>query len=375
MRSKTWKSTSRRRIYLSLAALLVAGPAMAQVTPTPPDYPRGKISGLIFADYYENLVGNPVHHYNAAGADSDKVNIDLNSTSSQIGRDLNGVQVRRVYFQLDNDLSVKYSTRVRFEIDGKSLTSDGKIGTSVKAAYMLAKSVLPRSDFYIGILGTPTFETAEDFWAYRSIEKTLADFRGIGSAADLGVELKGAFDPDLHFNYSAMIGNGVGQKPEDNRYKKFYLSLPAKVGDFRFEPYVDYENAASAHDRASYKMFAGYEHRLGAIGVELLDRNNHNPGAPSQNPRGCSIFVRSNPRPTFGAFARLDAWDPDRHLVNKVNTQLWIAGVDWQPIKDVHFMPNIEATQFDAKGTAVAPPHHELQVRLSVYYRFSKPQS
>jgi opacity protein-like surface antigen len=364
------------RLALAAVALCVAGSAFAQaqVVPTPPDYPRGKISGYIFADYYDNLAGDPTHHYNASGQDSDKVNID-NSSSSQIGRDLNGVQVRRVYFQLDNDLSVKYSTRVRLEIDGKSLTSDGKIGANVKAAYMLAKSMIPRGDFYFGMMSTPSYETAEDFWQYRSIEKTIADFRGIGSSADLGIELKGAFDPDHRFSYAAMIGNGVGQKPEDNRYKKFYLALPAKLGDFRIEPYVDYENAFKAHDRATYKIFAGYEHRLGAIGVELLDRNNHNPGAISQNPRGFSVFARTNPVPTFGAFARFDSWDPDRNLVNHVNSQLWIAGVDWQPIKDVHFMPNVEATQYDAKGTAVAPRHHDLQARLTVFYKFSKPQS
>ena len=364
------------RAGLMAVALVIAGASLAraQVTPTPPDYPRGKISGYIFADYYGNLAGNPTHHYNAAGQDSDKVNID-NASATQIGRDLNGVQIRRVYFQLDNDLSVKYSTRVRLEIDGKSLTSDGKIGANVKAAYMLAKSMIPRGDFYLGMLSTPTWENAEDFWQYRSIEKTIADFRGIGSAADLGVELKGAFDPDHRFNYSAMIGNGVGQKTEDNRYKKFYLALPAKIRDFRVEPYVDYENAYQAHDHATYKMFVGYEHRLGAMGVELIDRVNHNPGAANQEPRGYSVFVRSNPRPTFGGFARFDAWDPDRRLTNRVTSQLWMVGVDWQPIKDVHFMPNLEATQYDAKGTAVAPAFHDLQARFTVYYRFSRPQS
>ena len=95
----------------------------------------------------------------------------------------------------------------------------------------------------------------------------------------------------------------------------------------------------------------------------------------NQDQRGYSIYVRTLPRPTFGAFARFDAWDPDRNQPNRVTSQLWIAGVDWTPFKDVHFMPNIEATQFDAKGTAVAPAHHELQARLTVFYKFAKPNS
>ncbi len=363
------------RIGMAIAALCLAGSAFAQtqVTPTPPDFPRGKISGYIFADEYYNLIGNPAHVYDATGQDAGKVSID--NTTAPITRDLNGVQIRRVYFQLDNDLSIKYATRVRLEIDGKSLTSDGKVGANVKAAYVLAKSAISRGDFYLGMLSTPTYEFAEGFWQYRSIEKTLADFRGIGSSADMGVELKGAFDPDHHFSYSAMIGNGPGQKPEDNRYKKFYLALPAKWGDLQLEPYVDYENAATAHDRATYKVFAGYTHKTCALGVEVLDRVNHLPGVANQNPRGYSIFARANPTPMLGGFARFDAWNPDRRLANRIDSQLWIAGLDWQPIKDVHFMPNVEATQYIKQGTAIPPAHHDVQLRLTVYYLFSKPQS
>ena len=351
---------------------------VAPVTPTPPDFPRGKISGYLFGDYYYNLAGDAAHRYNAAGSDSAKTNID-NSSAQQIGRDLNGVQIRRVYFQLDNDLSVKYSTRLRLEIDSKSLTSDGKLGVNVKAAYALARGVVPRGDLYVGMLTTPIWENAEEFWQYRSIEKPIADFRGIGTSADIGAELKGFFDPDHHVGYAAMVGNGQGQKPEDNRYKKFYLSLPARFGDLRVEPYVDYENAAKAHDRATYRIFAGYEFARAAFGVEALDRVNHVPGANNQEPAGVSFFARAT-RPSLtgssiAAFARVDFWRPDRRNPNRVDSQLWIAGIDWQPIKDVHFMPNIEATQYDAKGTAVAPAHHDLQARLTFYYRFSRPQS
>ena len=382
----------RRRAWMMIVSLIVAAPAVAQVpadstrtadglaapiipvTPTPPDFPRGRISGYIFGDYYYNVAGDPVHRYNAAGSDSAKTNID-NSSAQQIGRDLNGVQIRRIYFQLDNDLSVKYSTRFRLEVDSKSLTSDGKLGVNVKAAYVLARSVIPRGDFSIGVLSTPIWDGAEEFWQYRSIEKTILDFRGVGSSADLGAQLKGYFDPDHRFGYTAMIGNGLGQKPEDNRYKKFYLTLPVRVRDLRLEPYVDYENAFGARDRATYKLFAGYELARLAIGVEAADRVNHVPGANNQEPAGFSIFARALPDPRLAAFARVDFWRPDRRSANRVDSQLWIAGLDWQPLKDVHFMPNIEATQYDAKGTAVAPPHHDLQARITFYYRFTRPQS
>lgn len=352
----------------------LATQSLPAVTPTPPDFPRGKISGYLFADYYDNLTGDPTHHYNAAGSDSDKVNID-NSSAKLIGKDLNGVQVRRVYFQLDNDLSIKYSTRLRLEVDSKSLTSDGKLGVNVKAAYMLARGVIPRGDFYLGVLSTPTWDNAEEFWQYRSIEKTLGDFRAIGTAADLGVELKGFVDSDHRLGYAMMVGDGNGQKPEDNRHKKFYLTMPVRLGDLRLEPCVDYENVIGAQDRATYKLFAGYEARRTAIGFEAIDRVNHRAAGGNQEPQGFSVFVRGNPGETLAAFARFDLWKADRRAANRVDSQLWIAGFDWQPLKDVHFMPNVEATQYHALGSAVAPPHHEVQARLTLYYRFTRPQS
>src|SRR5215510_1789016 len=174
----------------------------------------------MFGDAYYNLAGDPNHVYSSGGGDAGQVNVD---GVKPITKDLSGFQMRRAYFQLDNDLSIKYATRFRFEVDGKALTSDGKNAANVKSAYLLAKSVVPRGDFSFGIISTPIWESSEEFWGYRSIEKTTADFRGIGSSADLGVSLKGFADPDHHFGYTAMIGNGTGQKPETDRYKKLYF--------------------------------------------------------------------------------------------------------------------------------------------------------
>jgi hypothetical protein len=359
-----------------LGAITMAAPSLAQtpqVTPTPPDYPRGRVSGYVFGDYYYNVSGNPVHHYSAAGTDSDKVNID-NSIGQQIGKDLNGFQIRRIYFQLDNDLSAKYSSRFRLEADSKSLTSDGKIGVNVKAAYLQVKSLYRRGDLLVGMLTTPIWENSEEFWQYRPIEKTVADFRGLGGSADLGAELKGFFDADRRFGYVAMVGNGIGQKPEDNRHKKFYVGLPVRIRDLRVEAYADYEDVIAGQDRVTFKGFAGYEFRKAAVGVEVVDRVNHRP-AGNQEPAGFSAFVRATPTPTLAAFGRFDLWKPDRRAANRVDSQLWIAGLDWQPFRDVHLMPNIEAMRFDAKGTATAPTHDELQARLTFYYRFSRPQS
>ena len=366
------------------AAPALEAPAQP-VTSTPPDFPRGRISGQMFGDVYYNVNGDPAHDYTPSGADLGQANIA--DGGKPITQDLNGTQIRRVYFQLDNDFSEKYTSRLRLEVDSRSLTNDGKISSFVKNAFVQAKSVIPRGDFYFGMVNTPIWENSEEFWAYRAVEKTIADFRGLGSSSDLGVELKGFLDGDHRIGYAALVGDGQGQRPENDRYKKLYFSLPVRVGDFRLEPYADYQAVRVTfgppsdslpvnNDQATYKLFTGYEFHRFALGAEGVIRLNHKAGGlPNQEQRGLSLFGRGTLSPTLGAFARVDLWTPDTRTPNHVDTRLWIAGIDWQPFKDVHVMPNVEAMQYDTKGLAIAPDQADVQARITLFWKFSKPQS
>jgi len=390
-RSKWW--------IAALAAMAMATPAFAQqsasadssrqntpdqptpppsgappVTSTEPDYPRGRISGYAFGDAYYNVVGQDVHNY-VGDADQLPTNIDGKTYPPKvIGRDLNGFQIRRIYFQADNDLSAKYSTRFRLEADSKSVTTDGKISVAVKAAYLQAKNVLPGGNFLIGMLTTPTFENPEEFWGYRALEKTIADFRGLASSADIGAQMKGFVDSDHKLGYSAMIGNGTGQVPENNRYKRFYFALPLRpVEALHLEPYIDYENQAGAAEHTLYKLFGGYELKKIAIGGEILDDIQHTTAGTTTEPFGFSVYARTRQMHKVNLVGRFDRWQPNTRAADRVDTDLYIAGIDWEPYKDVHLMPNIEGTQYHARGTAVAPPDHDLQARISFFYKWSKP--
>jgi hypothetical protein len=363
---------------LGVVSMATCARAQTATPPTEPDFPRGRISGYIFGDYYYDVTGDPGHSYNASGTDTAKAYIDptpfANGQPKVIGRDMNGTQIRRVYFQLDNDLSIKYSTRFRLEADSKSLTSDGKLGVAVRCAYLQVKNMLPRTSFLFGVLTTPIWENSEEFYGYRSVEKTIADFRGLGTSSDIGVQLKGFADGGHRVGFSAMLGNGLGNKPEDNRYKKAYLSLPLRPNDdIRIEPYVDYEWGAGGADKATYKVFAGYEGRKFSGGGELVDRVNHVTAGRNREPFGFSLFGRYRACEKATVFARYDQWQPNTRAADRIDTDLYIAGVDWEPYKDVHVMPNVETTQYRAQGAADAPPHHDMQARVTFYFKFAKP--
>ena len=112
----------------------------------------------------------------------------------------------------------------------------------------------------------------------------------------------------------------------------------------------------------------------GNIGYALCQQVKHHPNTPSNDAFGHSFFARVAPIPQLGGFVRLDLWQPDRRLAKRVDQRLWIVGLDWQPVKDVHVMPNLEAMEYVARGGAVVPPHHDVQARMTFYWKFSRPQ-
>src|SRR5207247_3822149 len=106
-----------------------------------------------------------------------------------------------------------------------------------------------------------------------------------------------------------------------------------------------------------------YSLKRATFGAEALDRVNHRPTGGNQEPRGLSLFARGTATETLAGFARLDLWQPDHRLANRVDQRLWIAGVDWQPVKDVHVLPNVEAMEYVAQGTGAVPFQHGLHAR------------
>ena len=147
---------------------------------------------------------------------------------------------------------------------------------------------------------------------------------------------------------------------------------PAKGEGLTLEPYVDHEDFPGAAERSTYKALAGYEFKMLTIGGEVVDQIRHTGGAKTE-PFGVSVFARGKMGSTLSGYARFDRWQPNTRAANRVDSDLYIAGLDWEPHKDVHLMPNVVATQYHARGTAVGPPNHDLQARITVYYRWSKP--
>jgi hypothetical protein len=334
-------------IFLILLCM-VAGQSMAQDT-AKAFQPRGKISGYMFGDYF----------YNMQNGDSAK-------------KDLNGVQFRRIYLYYNYEWSPQFAAQFLLEADQVQLTSGGKIGVFVKTAYLQWNDVLPMASLYFGLSPTPTWSThSEKVWGYRSIEKTIVDLRNAGSASDLGIALKGKFDKGGIVNYHIMVGNGTGQKPEFDKFKKVYGYVVVKpVKGASLEAYTDYEGGADDKNKITFKGSASYEHEKFTVGVEGFQQTREKASVNKADVVlfGLSVFAHATlVQDQLRAYARFDFFNPDTKVDNAGFKENYIiAGLDYLPAKDIHVMPNVLINSYSAKGAG--SKDSDVTARVTFFY-------
>lgn len=327
------------------------------------EQPAGKVHGYVFGDYFY------------------KINGDSTGTGSQyssLRKDYQAFQFRRLYLYYEHNLSEKFFAQFLLEGNDKAFT-DGKHGVFVKTAYLEWKNIFSNTNLWFGLIPTPTWSLVpEKVWNYRSIEKTIVDFRGLGNASDFGVSLRGKFDDEGMFNYVAMIANGAGTKPEFNKYKKYYLSLNAKpIKELVIEGYFDYEPNAKKNDKSKdimlLKGFVGYQASDFTIGLEAFQQTKKNATSDSVDivPFGISVFAWA-PIPGIeglNGFARFDIYDPDTKIKDAGYKENFITfGLDYMPIKNVHLMPNLWVNTFSDKSPAGVSRDADVVARMTFFY-------
>jgi hypothetical protein len=321
------------------------------------DQPATKISGLVFGDYF----------YKISGDSSGSV-----GQYAPLKKDEQGFQLRRLYLYVDHSFSDRFATQLLLEGNDKSFDPGGRQGVFVKTAFVEWKEIFPMSSFQIGLIPTPTWiSVAEKIWNYRPIEKTIADFRGLGVATDFGASLRGKLTGDGLLGYHVMIGNGNGQKPETNKFKKFYGALDVKPANtFTLQAYADYEPAPGTADRTTLKGFAAYEDPSLTVGAEAVQQLQLN-GAGNRRPLGFGLFARAPIPGASGvsAFARFDYFDNDANESSTGFRENFITiGLDYMPVENVHFMPNVWINTYADKSPANVSRDADVAGRLTFFF-------
>lgn len=311
--------------------LIILAVFYATLLPAQDNSSKGKFSGLMFGDYYYNVA-------------RDTGIASLSNSINNGKKDLNGFQFRRIYFTYDYDISDNFTTRFRLEADQAANTSNGKIGVYVKDAYINWKNIFIGSNLIIGIQPTPAFEISEAFWGYRFLEKTIMDARGIVSSRDLAVSLKGKIDGDGMFKYWVMYGNGSGNSPETDKYKRYYAHIQfTPIKQFTATLYADLKARPSIPDPKStsdpketvsnndltYALFLGYQEKdwftVGLEGFLNLRQNGFTKNSELKNQKGMGIsaFASYNFMKELAAVVRYDYYDPNTDADSKGDMRNW----------------------------------------------------
>ncbi len=340
----------------------------------------GKFSGYMFGDYYYNFAKD--------GNYSALTNSAANSASPG-GTAYQAFQIRRVYFTYDNEISEKFTTRFRVEMDpSASLFASNKIGVYVKDAYLTWKNIFSGSNMTFGIQPSPTFDASETAWGYRSLEKTIMDLRGIAPSRDFGVALKGKLTGDGMLSYWAMFANGSGNSPETDKYKRYYGQLALKpVSEVLINVNFDFQDRADIADpyhtgskvsnsTTTASAFVAYikpsVFRIGFEGFTQSTSNGFNDGTTlkSRSALGLSFWASANLQSDLAVVARYDNYDPNTDDKSKGDLRnVIIAGLDWKVDKNVSIMPNFYFETYGAPTNGSAP-NSAVTGRVTLFWNF-----
>jgi hypothetical protein len=337
---------------------------------------RGRFSGFMFGDYYYNIL-----------RDNNIASLPFANFKDQ--QDQNGFEFRRIYFTYDYQISAKFNSRLRFEIENFSLTNNSKLAPFVKDAYLQWKDIFEGSNLTFGIQPTPTFDISEYVWENRHLEMTIIDLYGFMSSRDFGISLKGKIDGDGIFNYWILFGNGAGVKPEYDRYKNIYGNLLFKPSE-NIWAYVNYhhkflkplsnsfingEKLSTDEDLLSL-FFAYYlkdKFKVGFEGFSNFLRNNIkdtvNATYKNRQMIGISLFGIYYFSPKYNIVARFDYFDPNVKPESEGDRRfLYLLGFNYKPIDKVYISPVLLIEAFEKQNGKSFKP--SVTARIVFFYIF-----
>ncbi len=341
---------------------------------------QGKFSGVFYGDYFYNV---------ARDTAANRASLANSALGGPVSNQ--GFVIRRVYLTYDYDLAEQFATRFRLELDETanssgqySVLSNGNIGVYVKDAWLRWKNIFSGSDLYFGIQPTSAYEISEGIWAYRSLEKTIMDLRGVVSSRVLGIALRGKLDDEGMFGYWVTIANANSAvQPKDlgqtlrngDKYNLYSLHVAFRpTKEVTLTVYGDYRPTFPVNDPASTTVPPATESNntfTGALCAAYKQGNDFTLGAEAFTQKtahaytdpasvnalktlsklGVSVFGWFNFTEELGIVARYDYYDPKTgsNVAEEGDSRSYIlAGLTYKPAKNVQVVPNLQVETYES---------------------------
>jgi hypothetical protein len=349
------------KYFVFIVCLLLLGTtAFAQDT-TKSFKPYGVLGGYFFGDLA----------YKAAADSLKRGNVEYSGLPAKQSL----FNIRRMYLTYNYYLSPKFTTELVLAYEGQTPSTSTR-NVFIKYLNVKWSNVFKRTDLLFGQLRIPFILNMENLYGYRSIEKTVADMRGVSSSSDLGIALQGRMNKKENLSYSVIVANGSGVHPENDKYKRLYINLNGKFlkNTLNIDLNYSYELASpSIHkSRHSYKLGVVYKTPEITVGTEFFDdalmhyanavpAPMNDTTTVNESGVGLSFFINKKISDKITSFARYDYYNPDAkydaklNYISPYNTNIenfFTAGIDFQPIEKVHIIPNIWYNHYHNKIAA-----------------------
>ena len=331
-------------------------PQSSTAAQTPAAEPAGRISGLVFGDYYYFAR----HH--------------LPEFEEQ-----HGLWLRRGYFTYDHTFSPAVTTRFRLEVNSDGRLDGGELTPYIKDAYV-RWTFAGRQQLTLGIQPSLTFEFLESVWGLRHIEKTPLDLYRVDSSRETGFTVAGPVNDSGSLRYAYQFGNDSGQNGETDRFK-------AQRAIFRYEtnPGISIEgfwghsDRAEDADRDTAQLFVGYRRPSARAGFQYTFQRRTAAGderATIDLDIYSGFGVLELPRRKLSFYVRLDRFDDPcadcdqmEYLPIAPNAPftLTIAGMEYHILPNVRVGPNVEHVAYSDPPTGIKP-RNDTVARFTFYW-------
>ena len=324
-------------------------PIERPASPAPASFPSGRVTGLVFGDYYSF----PDHHDEKFDGQ-------------------HGFWLRRVFLGYDHALSERMSGRVRLEVTSNGLFAGGALTTVLKDAWFTWR-YKGRHQARLGVQPTLTFESEDAFWGLRHVEKVPTDLYLLDSSRDFAIQFTGPLG-ESGISYGAQLGNESGQASEADPFKIVrLLALYEGRSGLRVEGAFNYGRRPAGQHRKTAKGLVGFRKSAFRGSVEYLRQERQSGTAAPDTTIGIwSGFAWWEFAPKkAAAFARFDSVRAERGsgeiglpgaetiaylgLAGSSPFRGWIAGLDLTR-GAFRLSPNVELFDYedDALGKDVA---------------------
>jgi hypothetical protein len=338
-------------------------------------FPAGKISGLMFGDYY---------WYYRWHQDQ------ISSTNPIEVQGQHGFWFRRLYFTYDYGYSERLRMRFRLEANSNGEFEAGDIVPYVKDAYV-RWTYSGDQQLTLGIQPTLTFDWLDGFWSLRHIEKTPADLYRLDGSRDFAFTFYGPVAIN-GLSYAVQFGNesGNGSETQHGKILRFETRYD-RNRRIALEGFYSIATRPEGEYRHTAQAFTGFRNPRLRLGLQYLwqEREPGDDRLPDQAIDIWSGFAVWDVRPKKAdLFFRVDAVKGDIDgvetglpdagdieywlLSDRAKFVMWIAGGEWFVNPSVRLSPNVEIVRYAHDPDPVNFPgrRQDSILRLTFFWTF-----